>query len=143
MTTRMLIDARHQEETRVAVVKGNKIEEFDFESSEHKQLKGNIYLAKVTRVEPSLQAAFVDYGGNRHGFLAFPKSIPIIIKSRRKTANGCSLKKQNMLQKKPRYALRKKKKKIRLQIWSAAKQPRNSILHLSKSKKMRALTRLT
>ena len=71
MTTRMLIDARHQEETRVAVVTGNQIEEFDFESAEHKQLKGNIYLAKVTRVEPSLQAAFVDYGGNRHGFLAF------------------------------------------------------------------------
>jgi len=72
----MLIDARHQEETRVAVVKGNKIEEFDFESSEHKQLKGNIYLAKVTRVEPSLQAAFVDYGGNRHGFLAFSEIHP-------------------------------------------------------------------
>jgi hypothetical protein len=63
MTMRMLIDARHREETRVAVVKGNRIEEFDFESAEHKQLKGNIYLAKVTRVEPSLQAAFVDYGG--------------------------------------------------------------------------------
>lgn len=76
MTTRMLIDARHQEETRVAVVKGNKIEEFDFESSDHKQLKGNIYLAKVTRVEPSLQAAFVDYGGNRHGFLAFSEIHP-------------------------------------------------------------------
>jgi len=76
MKTRMLIDARHQEETRVAVVKGNKIEEFDFESSEHKQLKGNIYLAKVTRVEPSLQAAFVDYGGNRHGFLAFSEIHP-------------------------------------------------------------------
>ncbi|TFI56924.1 Rne/Rng family ribonuclease, partial [Sphingomonas parva] len=72
----MLIDARHQEETRVAVVKGNRIEEFDFESSEHKQLKGNIYLAKVTRVEPSLQAAFVDYGGNRHGFLAFSEIHP-------------------------------------------------------------------
>ena len=71
MTMRMLIDARHPEETRVAVVKGNRIEEFDFESAERKQLKGNIYLAKVTRVEPSLQAAFVDYGGNRHGFLAF------------------------------------------------------------------------
>lgn len=76
MSTRMLIDARHQEETRVAVVKGNKIEEFDFESAEHKQLKGNIYLAKVTRVEPSLQAAFVDYGGNRHGFLAFSEIHP-------------------------------------------------------------------
>ncbi|MFC3582018.1 Rne/Rng family ribonuclease [Sphingomonas hylomeconis] len=76
MTMRMLIDARHREETRVAVVNGNRIEEFDFESSEHKQLKGNIYLAKVTRVEPSLQAAFVDYGGNRHGFLAFSEIHP-------------------------------------------------------------------
>jgi ribonuclease E len=73
---RMLIDARHQEETRVAVIKGNRIEEFDFESAEHKQLKGNIYLAKVTRVEPSLQAAFIDYGGNRHGFLAFSEIHP-------------------------------------------------------------------
>jgi len=76
MTMRMLVDARHPEETRVAVVKGNRIEEFDFESAEHKQLKGNIYLAKVTRVEPSLQAAFVDYGGNRHGFLAFSEIHP-------------------------------------------------------------------
>jgi ribonuclease E len=76
MTMRMLIDARHPEETRVAVIKGNRIEEFDFESAEHKQLKGNIYLAKVTRVEPSLQAAFVDYGGNRHGFLAFSEIHP-------------------------------------------------------------------
>jgi ribonuclease E len=73
---RMLIDARHQEETRVAVLKGNRIEEFDFESAEHKQIKGNIYLAKVTRVEPSLQAAFVDFGGNRHGFLAFSEIHP-------------------------------------------------------------------
>lgn len=76
MTMRMLIDARHREETRVAVVKGNRIEELDFESAEHKQIKGNIYLAKVTRVEPSLQAAFVDYGGNRHGFLAFSEIHP-------------------------------------------------------------------
>ena len=76
MTMRMLIDARHPEETRVAVVKGSRIEEFDFESAEHKQLKGNIYLAKVTRVEPSLQAAFIDYGGNRHGFLAFSEIHP-------------------------------------------------------------------
>ncbi|WP_299323269.1 Rne/Rng family ribonuclease [Parasphingopyxis sp.] len=76
MATRMLIDARHREETRVAVVQNNRIEEFDFESEEHKQLKGNIYLAKVTRVEPSLQAAFVDYGGNRHGFLAFSEIHP-------------------------------------------------------------------
>ena len=76
MSMRMLIDARHPEETRVAVVKGNRIEEFDFESSEHKQLKGNVYLAKVTRVEPSLQAAFIDFGGNRHGFLAFSEIHP-------------------------------------------------------------------
>ena len=76
MTMRMLIDARHREETRVAVVKGNRIEEFDFESVEHQQIKGNIYLAKVTRVEPSLQAAFVDFGGNRHGFLAFSEIHP-------------------------------------------------------------------
>ncbi|WP_265564045.1 Rne/Rng family ribonuclease [Sphingomicrobium arenosum] len=76
MSTRMLIDARHPEETRVAVADGNRIQEFDFESSEHKQLKGNIYLAKVTRVEPSLQAAFIEYGGNRHGFLAFSEIHP-------------------------------------------------------------------
>src|SRR5260370_189583 len=76
MAMRMLIDARPREETRVAVVKGNRIEEFDFESAERKQLKGNIYLAKVTRVEPSLQAAFIDYGGNRHGFLAFSEIHP-------------------------------------------------------------------
>ena len=76
MAMRMLIDARHTEETRVAVLKGNRIEEFDFESAEHKQIKGNIYLAKVTRVEPSLQAAFVDFGGNRHGFLAFSEIHP-------------------------------------------------------------------
>ena len=76
MAQRMLIDARHAEETRVAVLKGNRIEEFDFESAEHKQIKGNIYLAKVTRVEPSLQAAFVDFGGNRHGFLAFSEIHP-------------------------------------------------------------------
>ncbi len=76
MTTRMLIDARHPEETRVAVLTGNRIEEFDFESADRKQIKGNIYLAKVTRVEPSLQAAFVDFGGNRHGFLAFSEIHP-------------------------------------------------------------------
>ncbi|MFQ3666177.1 MAG: S1 RNA-binding domain-containing protein, partial [Sphingomonadaceae bacterium] len=76
MTTRMLIDARHPEETRVAVVKGNRIDEFDFEAASRKQIKGNIYLAKVTRVEPSLQAAFIDYGGNRHGFLAFSEIHP-------------------------------------------------------------------
>ncbi|MBV8972588.1 MAG: Rne/Rng family ribonuclease, partial [Sphingomonadaceae bacterium] len=76
MSQRMLIDARHPEETRVAVVNGTRIEEFDFEAAERKQLKGNIYLAKVTRVEPSLQAAFIDYGGNRHGFLAFSEIHP-------------------------------------------------------------------
>jgi ribonuclease E len=72
----MLIDAAHPEETRVVVVKGNRVEEFDYESANKKQLRGNIYLAKVTRVEPSLQAAFVDYGGNRHGFLAFTEIHP-------------------------------------------------------------------
>ena len=76
MTTRMLIDAAHPEETRVVVVKGSRLEEFDMESATRKQLRGNIYLAKVTRVEPSLQAAFVDYGGNRHGFLAFSDIHP-------------------------------------------------------------------
>ena len=76
MANKMLIDAAHPEETRVVVVRGNRIEEFDFESSNKKQLRGNIYLAKVTRVEPSLQAAFVEYGGNRHGFLAFSEIHP-------------------------------------------------------------------
>ncbi|MBT7606024.1 MAG: ribonuclease E/G, partial [Kordiimonadaceae bacterium] len=76
MSIRMLIDASHQEETRVAIVDGNRVEDFDYESSAKKQLKGSIYLAKVTRVEPSLQAAFVDYGGNRHGFLAFSEIHP-------------------------------------------------------------------
>jgi ribonuclease E len=73
---RMLIDASHPEETRVVVQRGNRIDEFDFESASRKQLRGNIYLAKVTRVEPSLQAAFVEYGGNRHGFLAFSEIHP-------------------------------------------------------------------
>ncbi|WP_375553665.1 Rne/Rng family ribonuclease [Roseovarius mucosus] len=76
MATKMLIDATHAEETRVVVVDGNKVEEFDFESENKRQIAGNIYLAKVTRVEPSLQAAFVDYGGNRHGFLAFSEIHP-------------------------------------------------------------------
>ena len=76
MSNRMLIDARHPEETRVAVINGQRIEEFDFEAADKRQLKGNIYLAKVTRVEPSLQAAFVEYGGNRHGFLAFSEIHP-------------------------------------------------------------------
>ena len=76
MPDKMLIDAAHPEETRVVVLRGNRVEEFDFESANRKQLRGNIYLAKVTRVEPSLQAAFVDYGGNRHGFLAFSEIHP-------------------------------------------------------------------
>ena len=76
MSQKMLIDATHAEETRVVVVDGNKVEEFDFETASRRQLAGNIYLAKVTRVEPSLQAAFVDYGGNRHGFLAFNEIHP-------------------------------------------------------------------
>ncbi|HET8728644.1 MAG TPA: ribonuclease E/G [Alphaproteobacteria bacterium] len=76
MVKRMLVDATHAEETRVVVVNGNRLEEFDFETASKKQLKGNIYLAKVTRVEPSLQAAFIEYGGNRHGFLAFSEIHP-------------------------------------------------------------------
>jgi len=76
MPNKMLIDATHPEETRVVVLRGHRVEEFDFESASRKQLRGNIYLAKVTRVEPSLQAAFVDYGGNRHGFLAFSEIHP-------------------------------------------------------------------
>lgn len=76
MANKMLIDATHPEETRVTVVRGNRVEEFDFEAANRKQLRGNIYLAKVTRVEPSLQAAFVEYGGNRHGFLAFSEIHP-------------------------------------------------------------------
>jgi ribonuclease E len=76
MANKMLIDATHPEETRVVVLRGNRVEEFDFETAQRKQLRGNIYLAKVTRVEPSLQAAFVDYGGNRHGFLAFSEIHP-------------------------------------------------------------------
>ena len=76
MANKMLIDSSHPEETRVVVLRGNRVEEFDFESASKKQLRGNIYLAKVTRVEPSLQAAFVEYGGNRHGFLAFSEIHP-------------------------------------------------------------------
>ena len=76
MANKMLIDAAHPEETRVVVLRGNRVEEFDFESANRRQLRGNIYLAKVTRVEPSLQAAFIDYGGNRHGFLAFSEIHP-------------------------------------------------------------------
>src|ERR1700752_3988405 len=76
MANKMIIDASHPEETRVVVLRGNRVEEFDFESANKKPLRGNIYLAKVTRVEPSLQAAFVDYGGNRHGFLPFSAIHP-------------------------------------------------------------------
>ena len=76
MGKKLLIDATHAEETRVVVVDGSKVEEFDFETIHKRQLAGNIYLAKITRVEPSLQAAFVDYGGNRHGFLAFAEIHP-------------------------------------------------------------------
>ena len=76
MAKKMLIDATHAEETRVVVVDGTKVEEFDFETVNKRQISGNIYLAKITRVEPSLQAAFVDYGGNRHGFLAFAEIHP-------------------------------------------------------------------
>ena len=76
MANKMLIDATHPEETRVVVLRGNRVEEFDFETAHRKQLRGNIYLAKVTRVEPSLQAAFIEYGGNRHGFLAFSEIHP-------------------------------------------------------------------
>src|SRR3954464_4240915 len=76
MPKNMLIDAAHAEETRVVVVDGSRVEEFDFESSNRKQLRGNIYLAKVNRVEPPLQAAFIEYGGNRHGFLAFNEIHP-------------------------------------------------------------------
>src|SRR5215470_7150453 len=76
MGNKMLIDATHPEETRVVVTRGNRVEEFDYESAARKQLRGNIYLAKVARIEPSLQAAFVNYGGNRHGFLAFAEIHP-------------------------------------------------------------------
>ena len=76
MTKRMLIDASHPEETRVVVMDGNRLDEFDLETTQRRALKGNIYLAKVVRVEPSLQAAFVEYGGNRHGFLAFGEIHP-------------------------------------------------------------------
>ena len=76
MANKMIIDASHPEETRVVVLRGNRVEEFDFKSASKKPLRGNIYLAKVTRVEPSLQAAFIDYGGNRHGFLAFSEIHP-------------------------------------------------------------------
>src|SRR6185369_17156483 len=93
MAKTMLIDATHPEETRVAVVDGRKLEEFDVEVASRRPLKGNIYLAKVTRVEPSLQAAFVEYGGNRHGFLAFSEIHPDYYRipvSDRSSGNGSS-----------------------------------------------------
>src|ERR1700684_1526411 len=76
MSNKMIIDASHPEETRVVVLRRSRVEEFDSEPASKKPLRGNIYLAKVTRVEPSLQAAFIDYGGNRHGFLAFSEIHP-------------------------------------------------------------------
>ena len=76
MTNEILIDAAHQEEVRVAVLKNSRLEEYDFEFDSRRPIRGNIYLAKVTRVEPSLQAAFVDYGGNRNGFLPFSEIHP-------------------------------------------------------------------
>ena len=76
MTKKMLIDASHPEETRVVIVEGHRVEELDFESRHKRQIRGNVYLARVTRVEPSLQAAFIEYGGNRHGFLAFSEIHP-------------------------------------------------------------------
>ncbi len=90
MSTKMLIDATHPEETRVVVVRDGQVEDFDFEAASRKQLRGNIYLAKVTRVEPSLQAAFVDYGGNRHGFLAFSEIHPDYYQIPMPTVRRCS-----------------------------------------------------
>jgi len=88
MARRMLIDASHPEETRVVVVDGTRLEEFDFETASRKPLKGNIYLAKVIRIEPSLQAAFVEYGGNRTASSPSRKSIPTTIRSPSPIANG-------------------------------------------------------
>ena len=88
MTKRMLIDATHAEETRVVVLDGSRLEDFDVETSTKRQLKGNIYLAKVVRVEPSLQAAFVEYGGNRQASSPSAKSIPTTIRSRSPTGSG-------------------------------------------------------
>ena len=92
MPKTMLIDAAHAEETRVVVVDGNRVEEFDFESQNRKQLRGNIYLAKVTRVEPSLQAAFVEYGGTAMASSPSTKSTPTTTRSRSPTAKPCSAK---------------------------------------------------
>ena len=98
MTKRLLIEATHPEETRVVVVDGKRLEEFDYETASKRQLKGNIYLAKVTRVEPSLQAAFVDYGGNRHGFLAFSEIHPDYYRFRSPTARPCSPSRRRWMQ---------------------------------------------
>ena len=87
-TKKMLIDASHPEETRVAIVIGNHLEDFDVEVESRRQLRGNIYLAKVTRVEPSLQAAFVDYGGNRHGFLAEQQAAETEAEAKAKALDG-------------------------------------------------------
>lgn len=113
MSKLMLIDATHPEETRVAVVANGQIEDFDFEARNKRQLRGNIYLAKVTRVEPSLQAAFVDYGGNRHGFLAFSEIHPGT-RYPRKTAKPCSRKlTRKMMANPPPMAMRKTMKRPR------------------------------
>ncbi|MEP3864713.1 MAG: ribonuclease E/G, partial [Paracoccaceae bacterium] len=122
MAKKMLIDATHAEETRVVVVDGNKVEEFDFESENKRQLAGNIYLAKVTRVEPSLQAAFVDYGGNRHGFLAFSEihpdyyQIPVadreaLMEEERAYADAMRARDEDAEKKKPRSKSRRKSSK--------------------------------
>ncbi|MEP6066655.1 MAG: Rne/Rng family ribonuclease [Paracoccaceae bacterium] len=122
MAKKMLIDATHAEETRVVVVDGNKVEEFDFESENKRQLAGNIYLAKVTRVEPSLQAAFVDYGGNRHGFLAFSEihpdyyQIPVadreaLMEEERAYADAMRARDEDAEKKKPRSKSRRKSPK--------------------------------
>ena len=107
MPNKMLIDASHPEETRVVVVRGNRIEEFDFESQDKKQLKGNIYLARVTRVEPSLQAAFVEYGGNRHGFLAFSEIHPDYYQIPMADRQACSARKRRKPRMKTRTTMAK------------------------------------
>ena len=121
MPKKMLIDATHAEETRVVVVEGNKVDEFDFESLNKRQLSGNIYLAKVTRVEPSLQAAFVDYGGNRHGFLSFAEihpdyyQIPVADREAliaEEEAYAKSLEEETSIAKQKKSRVRKRKTKV-------------------------------
>ena len=123
MPKKMLIDATHAEETRVVVVEGNKVDEFDFESLNKRQLSGNIYLAKVTRVEPSLQAAFVDYGGNRHGFLSFAEihpdyyQIPVADREAliaEEEAYAKSLEEEASIAQQKKSRVRKRKTKVRL-----------------------------